>query len=452
IGNIHDIFDETTDEFIGDKGFRDADDERITVRIPLSLQKGQTRLSIRDANTKRKITKLRNCIERGFGRLKQWKIIGSIIDTNLIFKIGSLLKILGAVDNIYLELLFVPTNNDEQDINFIKHREVIQNVLEDLPTNQWITRQLQDVVHFISPLSLNVIRNYGLGEYALKLAIPYLQYSSTISIKTYKSKQYSNIIKIEGITSRYSKKTSPKQHKIFLQFVNDNDDEENDVTLSNNYNNNHNEISLDIKGINLYCSCKSGARTVEACAHVIAALYWLYSNTNGVPILNYSAKSVALQQNITNLQPFNQHRRQQKADNIDVIPDNNISDTEENESCNRHDFVIANAQDQAGINNANFATPPDGQSGVMNMYLWNRISPGKDGIFELGIIIHEYGHGLSNRLTGGPANSDCLNTDESGGMGEGWSDVLAVVFRQKSENKRTDTFFMGNYVFGGQGI
>ncbi|CAF5090643.1 unnamed protein product, partial [Rotaria sp. Silwood1] len=128
IGNIH-IFDETTDEFIGDKGFRDADDERFTVRIPLSLQKGQTRLSTRDANTKRKITKLRNCIEREFGRLKQWKIIGSIIDTNLIFKIGSLLKILGAVDNIYLELLFVPNNNGEQDINFIKHREVIQNVL-----------------------------------------------------------------------------------------------------------------------------------------------------------------------------------------------------------------------------------------------------------------------------------------------------------------------------------
>ena len=41
-GNIHDIFDETTDEFIADRGFRDVDEERFTVRIPLSLTKGQT--------------------------------------------------------------------------------------------------------------------------------------------------------------------------------------------------------------------------------------------------------------------------------------------------------------------------------------------------------------------------------------------------------------------------
>jgi len=35
------------------------------------------------------------------------------------------------------------------------------------------------------------------------------------------------------------------------------------------------------------------------------------------------------------------------------------------------DFVLAEAQDGGGTNNANFSTPPDGQSGVMQMYLWN---------------------------------------------------------------------------------
>ena len=47
----------------------------------------------------------------------------------------------------------------------------------------------------------------------------------------------------------------------------------------------------------------------------------------------------------------------------------------------------------------------------------------RDGDFENGIIIHEYGHGVSNRLTGGPA-VNCLSGNEQ--AGEGWSDYLAI--------------------------
>jgi extracellular elastinolytic metalloproteinase len=49
--------------------------------------------------------------------------------------------------------------------------------------------------------------------------------------------------------------------------------------------------------------------------------------------------------------------------------------------------------------------------------------PMRDGDLESGIIIHEYGHGVSNRLTGGPT-VNCLFGDES--MSEGWSDYLAI--------------------------
>ncbi|KAF8335418.1 Fungalysin metallopeptidase-domain-containing protein [Cantharellus anzutake] len=84
------------------------------------------------------------------------------------------------------------------------------------------------------------------------------------------------------------------------------------------------------------------------------------------------------------------------------------------------DGVIANAQDGSGTNNANFATPPDGQHGICRMYIWNTATPYRDGSFEAGIVIHELTHGLSTRLTGGPANSGCLPNGESGGMGEGW--------------------------------
>ncbi len=60
---------------------------------------------------------------------------------------------------------------------------IIENVLEKLPTNQWTQKQFQEVSGLIPSLSLDVIRNYALREYALKVAIPYLQHVSTISIK-----------------------------------------------------------------------------------------------------------------------------------------------------------------------------------------------------------------------------------------------------------------------------
>ena len=63
------------------------------------------------------------------------------------------------------------------------------------------------------------------------------------------------------------------------------------------------------------------------------------------------------------------------------------------------DAVYAEAQDGGGTNNANFATPPDGTHPRMQMYLWDHAIPQRDGDLDNGIIIHEYGHGISTRLT-----------------------------------------------------
>ncbi|KAF9945085.1 Fungalysin/Thermolysin Extracellular metalloproteinase 5 [Mortierella alpina] len=117
-----------------------------------------------------------------------------------------------------------------------------------------------------------------------------------------------------------------------------------------------------------------------------------------------------------------------------------------------NDAVIANAQDGSGYNNANFAAPPDGQRGQMRMYVWDVTDPNRDGDFESGIIIHEYAHGISIRLTGGPANSGCLAWGEAGGMGEGWGDFFATMFRQDATHNYESEFDMGSYANGGQGI
>lgn len=56
-----------------------------------------------------------------------------------------------------------------------------------------------------------------------------------------------------------------------------------------------------------------------------------------------------------------------------------------------------------------------------------------DSDFDNGVIAHELGHGVSNRLTGGPLNSNCLNNQEQ--AGEGWSDFFALAFTTRSWEK-----------------
>jgi uncharacterized repeat protein (TIGR01451 family) len=87
------------------------------------------------------------------------------------------------------------------------------------------------------------------------------------------------------------------------------------------------------------------------------------------------------------------------------------------------DRVLAEAQDGSGTNNANFSTPPDGQSGRMQMYRFTGPTIDRDGDLDAEIVIHELTHGLSNRLIGNAAG---LIWDVGGGMGEGWSDFYAL--------------------------
>ena len=90
-----------------------------------------------------------------------------------------------------------------------------------------------------------------------------------------------------------------------------------------------------------------------------------------------------------------------------------------------NDYVIADAQDASGTNNANFSTPVDGNRPRMQMFLWTAPNPDRDGDLDNSIVVHEYTHGISNRYTGGPATASCLGNAEQGG--EGWSDYFALM-------------------------
>lgn len=125
------------------------------------------------------------------------------------------------------------------------------------------------------------------------------------------------------------------------------------------------------------------------------------------------------------------------------------------------DPVLAEAQDGSFVLNANFATPADGQSGRMQMFLWvdafrtlglraddvarKYSHEVRDGDLDNGVIAHEYGHGISNRLVGGPSNVSCLRTHDER-EGEGWSDWWSYALTMRPGDDGRTPRGIGNYV------
>jgi len=70
--------------------------------------------------------------------------------------------------------------------------------------------------------------------------------------------------------------------------------------------------------------------------------------------------------------------------------------------------------------------------------------------FDNTIITHEYAHGLSTRLIGGPSSFSCLTSDEQ--MGEGISDFFALATTVNQGDTGTDMRGMGNFVLGLEGV
>jgi extracellular elastinolytic metalloproteinase len=75
-----------------------------------------------------------------------------------------------------------------------------------------------------------------------------------------------------------------------------------------------------------------------------------------------------------------------------------------------------------------------------------------DGAVDNFIVSHEFGHGISNRLTGGPSNSNCVtqgvgNTTYQP-MGEGWSDFFGLWITTRTGDVGRTPRGTGSYVEG----
>ncbi|OWK74082.1 metalloprotease [Flavobacteriaceae bacterium JJC] len=70
--------------------------------------------------------------------------------------------------------------------------------------------------------------------------------------------------------------------------------------------------------------------------------------------------------------------------------------------------------------------------------------PIKDGSFDNGVVVHEYGHGISTRLTG-KGYGDLNSTINKEQMGEGWSDFFALLLTNKPGDNASVPRGIGTY-------
>lgn len=87
-------------------------------------------------------------------------------------------------------------------------------------------------------------------------------------------------------------------------------------------------------------------------------------------------------------------------------------------------------------------------SGTTNISLYDSTGfmPRTDSDLDMMVIAHEYTHGISNRLTCGPSNTNALNNAEQ--MGEGWSDFLGLAFTARKGDIGSTPRGVGNWLLG----
>ncbi|KAF8878443.1 Fungalysin metallopeptidase-domain-containing protein [Infundibulicybe gibba] len=111
-----------------------------------------------------------------------------------------------------------------------------------------------------------------------------------------------------------------------------------------------------------------------------------------------------------------------------------------------NDRIRVQVQDSGG-NSARFHTPPDGQSGICQLWVMSKTLPRRDVAMDNGMIIHEFTHGITRRMVGG-GTARCLGRSEALELGEGWSDAMAEYPIPPGSESPLPDYLIGQYFTG----
>ncbi len=110
------------------------------------------------------------------------------------------------------------------------------------------------------------------------------------------------------------------------------------------------------------------------------------------------------------------------------------------------DPVLADAQDSFTGNNAWMTIPyADGVSPRMEMFLFDGPQPDRDVVLDTEVVLHEYTHGLSVRRVAKQVAGG-MGQLQAGGLGEGWSDFMALALLSEPSDNIGGNYAAGAYV------
>ena len=126
------------------------------------------------------------------------------------------------------------------------------------------------------------------------------------------------------------------------------------------------------------------------------------------------------------------------------------------ETWRENDPVIGDSQAgaPAGVrDNANMYPMPEGLSAITNMYMWQALPgafypPCVDGDYDMGVIGHEYGHLIENRMIG---KGGLRSGHHAGAMGESHGDLMAMEYLNGNDLVPTgdeNRYAVGTYATG----
>ncbi len=256
--NTKNFFKEN-DAFVVDRGFRDCVDFLaelgFNVYMPNFLYNGSQHSDM-EANNSRLITKIRWVIEALNGIIKQWKYFANVVPNKNIPFIEKDFKIVcSLINRYYSDRVKSDAEKESVIAKSMLSKLNLKNTLKD--EVEGIKRTKKQTVHEdprlidFPSLSEEYLLDLGFGTYQMKQAYSYVMdhLNERGKYKFEFSKDKPNILKVK-IKSRHSGQTV---YKTYIDYSNSD--------------------SKPIK--RWYCTCKSGARTLGVCAHVMSVLWYM---------------------------------------------------------------------------------------------------------------------------------------------------------------------------------